>query len=65
MSRSDEINLAWADANSDESCAMVSLNVATGALSAAMAVARLARESKVSFWWFVRLVESTTFALRK
>ena len=28
MSSSNEINLAWADANSDESCAMVSVKVA-------------------------------------
>ena len=63
MSNRDEINLAWADANSDESCAMVSVNVATVDLSAAVAVARLERESTVSAWWFVRLVESTVFAL--
>ena len=65
MSNRDEINLAWADANSNESCAMVSVNVATMALSAAVAVARLARESTVSAWWVVRLVESTAFALGK
>ena len=65
MSSSDEINLAWADANSDESCAMVSVKVATVALSAAVAIARLARASTVSAWWFGRLVESTAFALGK
>ena len=65
MSNRDEINLAWADANYDESCAMVSVNVATVALSAAVAVARLAKASTVSAWWFVRLVESNAFALGK
>ena len=65
MSNRYKIDLAWADANSDESCAMVSVNVATVALSAAVAVARLERASLVSAWWFVRLVESTMFALGK
>ena len=65
MSNRDEINLAWADASSNESCAMVSVNLATVAISAAVAVARLARASTVSAWWFVRLVESTAFALGK
>ena len=65
MSNRDEINLTWADANSDESCAMVSVNVATLALSADVAVDRLARASAVSAWWVVRLVESTAFALGK
>ena len=50
MSNRDEINLAWANASSDESCAIVSVNVATVALSAAVAVARLARVSTVSAW---------------
>ena len=44
---------------------MVSVNVATVALSSAVAVARLARASTVSAWWVVRLVESTEFALGK
>ena len=65
FSSSKEISLACADANSDESCAMVSVNVATVALSAAVAVARLDRSSPVLAWWFVRLVESTAFALGK
>ena len=65
MSSSKEISLAWADANSEESCAMVSAKVANVALSAAAAVARLARASTVLAWWFVRLVESTAFALGK
>ena len=65
MSSRDEINLAWVDANSDESCAMVSVNVAIVALSAAVAVARLARASTVLAWWFVILVELTAFAIGK
>ena len=65
MYNRDEINLAWDDANSDESCAMVSVNVATVALSVVVAVARLARASTVLAWWFVRLVESIEFALGK
>ena len=65
MSNRNKINLAWADASSDESCAIVSVNVATVDLSADVAVARLARASTVSAWWVVRLVESTAFALGK
>ena len=65
MSSSEEISLACANANSDESCAMVSVKVATVALSAAVAVARLARASTVSAWWFFTLVESIAFALGK
>ena len=44
---------------------MVSVKVATVALSAAVAVARLARASTVSAWWFCTLVASTAFALVK
>ena len=65
MSSSKEISLACADANSDESCAVVSVKVATVALSADVAVARLARVSTVLAWWFCTLVESTAFALGK
>ena len=65
MSSSDEISLAWVDANSEESCAIVSVNVATVALSAAVVVARLEKASTVSAWWFVRLVDSTVVALGK
>ena len=65
MSSSEEISLDWANANSNESCAMVSVKVATVALSAAVAVARLAGAPKVSAWWFCTLVESTEFAIGK
>ena len=44
---------------------MVSVKVATDALSTAVAVARLARASTVLAWWFCTLVESTAFALGK
>ena len=50
FSNRDEINYAWADASSDESCAMVSIKVATVALFVAVDVARLARASTVSAW---------------
>ena len=50
MSNRDEINFAWADASSDESWAIVSVKVATVALSADVAVARLARASTVLAW---------------
>ena len=43
----------------------MSVKVATVALSAAVAVARLARASTVLAWWVVRIVESTAFALGK
>ena len=65
MSSSEEIGLDCADANSDESCAIVYVKVATVALSAAFAVTKLARASTVSAWWFCTLVESTAFALGK
>ena len=65
MSSSKEISLACADTNSDESCAMVSVKVATVAISAAVAVVRLARASTVLAWWFGTLVESTAFDLGK
>ena len=65
MSSSEEISLACADANSDKSCVIVSVKVATVALSAAVAIARLARASTVLAWWFVRILESTAFALGK
>ena len=47
LSNRDKINFAWADASSDESWAIVSVKVTTVALSAAVAVAILARESMV------------------
>ena len=50
LSNRDEISFAWADASSDESWAIVSMSVATVALSTAVAVARLARASMVSAW---------------
>ena len=65
MSSSKEISLACADANSDESCAIVSVKVATVALSADVAVAKLARASTVSDWWFCTLVAFTAFSLGK
>ena len=65
MSSSEEISLAYANANSGDSCAIVSVKVATVALSAAVVVAKLARASKVSAWWFCTLVASTAFALGK
>ena len=52
MSSSEEISFACVDANSDESCAIVSVKVATVALSAAVAVAKLVRASTVSACWF-------------
>ena len=65
MSSSEEISLACADANYDESCAMVSVKVSTVALSDAVSVARLARASMVSAWWYCTLVKSTAFAIGK
>ena len=59
------MSFACADANSEESCVIVSVKVATVALSAAVAVAKLARASTVSVWWFCTLVASTAFALGK
>ena len=59
------MSFAYADANSEESCAIVSVKVATVALSAAVAVAKLARASTFSAWWFCTLVASTAFALGK
>ena len=50
LSNTDEISFAWADASSDENWAIVSVSVATVALSAAVAVARLSRASTVSAW---------------
>ena len=44
---------------------MVSVNVATVAPSAYVAIARLERASTVSAWWVFRIVESTAFALGK
>ena len=41
LSSSEEISFACADANYEESCAIVSVKVATVALSAAVAVAKL------------------------
>ena len=63
MSSSEEISLACADANSGKSCAIVSVKVSTVALSAAVAVAKLARASTVSAWWFCTLVASTHLPL--
>ena len=45
LSNREEINFIWADASSDESWAILYVKVATFALSAAVAVARLARAS--------------------
>ena len=59
------MSFACADANSEDSCAIVSVKVATVALSAAVAVAKLARVLTVSAWWFCTLVASTAFALGK
>ena len=50
LSNRDEINFAWSDASSDEICDIVSIKVATVALSAAVAVDRLARALTVSAW---------------
>ena len=57
--------MACADANSEESCVMISVKVAIVALSAAVAVAKLARALTVSAWWLCTLVASTAFALGK
>ena len=65
LSSSEEISFAYADANHEESCAIVSVKVATVDLSTAVAVAKLARASTVSAWWFCTLVASTAFALGK
>ena len=59
------MSFACADANSEESCAIVSVKLATVALSAAVAVAKLSRASTVSAWWFYTLVVSTAFSLGK
>ena len=50
LSNRDEINFAWDDASSDKSWAIFSVKFATVALSAAVAVARLAMVSTVSAW---------------
>ena len=50
LSNRDEINFAWADTSSDEIWAIVSVKVATVAISAAVVVARLARASTVLAW---------------
>ena len=50
LSNRDEINFAWSDESSDESWSIVSVKVATVALSAAVEVSRLARASTVSAW---------------
>ena len=65
LSSSEEISFACADANPEESFAIVSVKVATVALSAVVAVDKLARASTVSAWWFCTLVASTAFALGK
>ena len=66
LSNRDKVNFAWADASSDKSWAIVSVRVVTVALSAAMAVARLARALTVSAWVFVVVVEVwTAFARGK
>ena len=65
MSSSEEISFACADSNSGEICVIVSVKVATVALSAAVALAKLARASTVSAWWLFTLVASTAFALGK
>ena len=56
---------ACADANYEESCAIVSVKVATVDLSADVAVSKLARASTVSAWWFCTIVASTAVALGK
>ena len=45
------MSLAWADASSDESWAMVYVSVAAVAPSADVAVTRLDNASTVSDWW--------------
>ena len=59
------MSFACTDANSEDSCAIVSVKVSTVALSAAVAVVMLARALTVSAWWFCTLVASTAFALGK
>ena len=44
------MSLAWTEASSEEIWAMVSVSVATVARSAAVAVSRFARASRVSDW---------------
>ena len=50
LSNRDDINLAWADADSNESWEIVSVRVSAVALSAAVAVTRLVRAPTVSAW---------------
>ena len=50
LSNRDGINFAWADASSDERWEIVSVRVATVAISAAVVVAILERASTVSTW---------------
>ena len=57
------MSLAWAEASSKESWAMVSVSLDTVARYAAVVVARLARASTVSDWWSaMELKESTGLA---
>ena len=60
------MSLAWAEASPKEIWAMVHVRVATVAQSAAVAVARFARASTVSYWWLaVELKASTALAQGK
>ena len=59
------MSFAFVDANSEESCTIVSVKVATVDLSAAVAVAKLERASTVSAWWLCTLVASNVFVLGK
>ena len=60
------MSLAWDEASSEESWAIVSVSVVNVARSAALAVARLAKASTVSDWWSaVGLKVSTVLAQGK
>ena len=60
------MRLAWAEASSEESWAMVSVSVETVARYAAVDVARLDNTSTVSDWWSaVELKVSTALARGK
>ena len=50
LSNRGEISFAWVDVSSDKNWAIVSVSVATIALSAAVAITRLVRASMVSAW---------------
>ena len=54
------MSLAWTEASSDESWAMVSAIMATVALYATVAVAKLDKASTVSDWWSALGLKAST-----